>query len=182
MELYNEYKYLRLPTSVIIIIIIIIHLHSFSFKTFTSLPGPQRFLHSHSFDATASNSVKMLARSVLLLALGAVASAQEYVGFPNSVTCKTGRGTVPTGSADFTRIQLQDTMVGPKGTMQDKSAANAASGKCTSLSGIPYYTVDPPGADGAWFSYAFDESKNTYYFCRAFGTIENGFSSQCTEK
>ncbi|KZL80453.1 hypothetical protein CI238_03432 [Colletotrichum incanum] len=120
----------------------------------------------------------MFARTFLLLALGAVVSAQTFEGFPNSLTCKTGSDA--SGSATITKIEIQDAIVGPKGNKEDDSAANVASGKCATLSGIPLFTGGVPGTGTLGFAY--DKGKDTYHFCFAQGAVdETGWPSQCTE-
>lgn len=79
----------------------------------------------------------MRGSAVVVLALGALASAQTYEGFPTSLSCKLTSG----GTAEISKIEAQDTIVGPKGSKIDDSAANVASGFCVSLSGIPLYAV-----------------------------------------
>ncbi|GKT43359.1 uncharacterized protein ColSpa_03540 [Colletotrichum spaethianum] len=117
----------------------------------------------------------MFARNVLFLALGAVASAQTFEGFPNSLTCNTG-----SGSATITKTEAQDAIVGPKGTKEDDSAANTASGKCVTLSGIPLFSTGVSGKGTVGF--AFDKGTNTYHFCFAQGAVDSsGYPSSCTE-
>ncbi|KAK2003947.1 hypothetical protein LX36DRAFT_666009 [Colletotrichum falcatum] len=115
----------------------------------------------------------MLAKAILLMTLGAFASAQSFVGFPNSLTCKTDDG-----SATIQKAQIQSGIVGPKGIKLDDSAANVASGKCSTLSKVPLFSQPVAEADVA---FAFNQSSNTYFFCDAQGAIENGFPSICTE-
>lgn len=79
----------------------------------------------------------MHASSVVVLLFGALASAQTLQGFPSSVSCKQDGG----GSAEVTKAEMQAAIVGPKGFLEDNSAANVASGKCSTLSGVPLYTV-----------------------------------------
>ncbi|KAL0933623.1 uncharacterized protein CTRU02_210422 [Colletotrichum truncatum] len=120
----------------------------------------------------------MLGRTVLFLALGAFASAQTLEGFPNSISCQQDAG----GEATVSKAELKEAIVGPKGTMSDPSAANVASGKCSTLSGIPLYTVGAAGKANVGF--AFDKAKNTYHYCFAQGAVDKkiGYPSQCTEK
>lgn len=83
----------------------------------------------------------MLARTTtLLLALGAVASAQTLKGFPSSITCLKDDGT----NGDVSQAEIESSVVGPQGDITEESAANTASGHCTSLSGIPLYYVSYP--------------------------------------
>lgn len=145
----------------------------------------------------------MHARTVLILALGAVASAQKFEDFPTSLTCKTGAGGK--GTATISKIEAQDAVKGPNGTKQDDSAANVASGKCVNLSGVPFYGVSnsmgylplvylwnfrvlirvfPQGGVSGKGSiyFAYDKAKDTYYFCSAQGAVdESGWPSACTE-
>ncbi|KAK1720135.1 hypothetical protein CaCOL14_002156 [Colletotrichum acutatum] len=120
----------------------------------------------------------MHVRAVLILALGAVASAQQFVDFPTSLTCKTGAGGKET--ATISKIEAQDAVKGPNGTKQDDSAANVASGKCVNLSGVPFYGGGVSGKGSIYFAY--DKAKDTYYFCSAQGAVdESGWPSSCTE-
>ncbi|GJC91587.1 hypothetical protein ColKHC_00413 [Colletotrichum higginsianum] len=122
----------------------------------------------------------MFARAVLLLALGAAASAQQFEGFPNGLTCKTGSGG--TGSTTITKIELQDAIVGPQGDKYDNSAANVASGKCTSLSGIHFFLTGVTGKNSVTVGFAYDKGKDTYHYCLAQGAVdETGWRSVCTE-
>ncbi|KAK2024127.1 hypothetical protein LX32DRAFT_656427 [Colletotrichum zoysiae] len=117
----------------------------------------------------------MFAKTFILVTMGALASAQTFVGFPNSLTCKTAGGT-----ATLSKTEVQNGIVGPKGLKIDDSAANVASGDCSTLSKIPLFsqTVDGKGD----VSFAFDKSTNTYHFCSADGAIDaSGFQSSCTE-
>ncbi|KAK1976384.1 hypothetical protein LZ30DRAFT_666942 [Colletotrichum cereale] len=117
----------------------------------------------------------MLAKTVLLATLGAFASAQTFVGYPKSLTCKTASGPV-----DISATEYQKAIVGPQGLEVEKDASNIASGKCSTLSGIPLFSqrVDGKGT----VSFAYDKAKDTYHFCNAQGTIiEKGFPSPCTE-
>lgn len=83
----------------------------------------------------------MLSRTTtLLLALGAVASAQTLKGFPSSITCLKNDGT----NGDVSQAEIESSVVGPQGDITEESAANTASGHCTSLSGIPLYYVSCP--------------------------------------
>ncbi|KAK6206715.1 hypothetical protein QIS74_13203 [Colletotrichum tabaci] len=119
----------------------------------------------------------MFARAVLLLALGAAASAQQFEGFPNGLTCKTGSGG--TGSTTITKIELQDAIIGPQGDKNDNSAANVASGKCTSLSGIPFFLTGVTGKDSVTVGFAYDKGKDTYHYCLAQGAVdETGWRSR----
>lgn len=87
----------------------------------------------------------MLANTVLLLALGALTSAQQFKDFPSVLTCQTGDGTT---TVDIPQEVSQKAVVrgsgGPAGTLMEESAANASSGKCTRLAGIPYFVVRYP--------------------------------------
>ncbi|EFQ27538.1 hypothetical protein CGRA01v4_04643 [Colletotrichum graminicola] len=117
----------------------------------------------------------MLVKTFLLMNLGAFASAQTFLGFPESLTCKTDNGP-----ATISETECQNAIVGPKGLKQDDSAANVASGHCSTLSGIPLFVESVAGKGDVGF--AFDKSKNTYYFCFGQGVIdESGYPSSCTE-
>ncbi|WYZ34146.1 hypothetical protein EsH8_I_000422 [Colletotrichum jinshuiense] len=116
----------------------------------------------------------MRGSAVVVLALGALASAQTYEGFPTSLSCKLTSG----GTAEISKIEAQDTIVGPKGSKIDDSAANVASGFCVSLSGIPLYAAYVPDKGTVYF--AFDKAKDTYYFCSAQGAVDQtGYPSAC---
>ncbi|KAK1972616.1 hypothetical protein LY78DRAFT_665289 [Colletotrichum sublineola] len=78
----------------------------------------------------------MLAKAALLVTLGAFASAQTFVGFPSSLTCKTSNGT-----ATISMSESQNAILGPKGFKVEDNAANMASGKCSTLSGIPLFAI-----------------------------------------
>ncbi|KKY32961.1 hypothetical protein UCDDA912_g07081 [Diaporthe ampelina] len=120
----------------------------------------------------------MLAQSTtILLALGAVASAQTLTGFPSSITCLKNDGT----NGDVSRAEIESAVVGPQGDVTEESAANTASGHCTSLSGIPLYYTGV--GDIAGVSYAYDKATDTYTFCLAQGAVdpEIGYRSLCTE-
>lgn len=78
--------------------------------------------------------------TTLLLALGAVASAQTLKGFPSSITCLKNDGT----NGDVSQAEIESSVIGPQGDITEESAANTASGHCTSLSGIPLYYVSCP--------------------------------------
>ncbi|OLN81177.1 hypothetical protein CCHL11_10355 [Colletotrichum chlorophyti] len=120
----------------------------------------------------------MLIRAVVALMLGVFTSAETTLqGFPNTITCKLGTG----GTADISKAEIQKSIVGPKGTLVDNSAANVASGKCVTLSGVPLFSADVP--QKGTISFAFDKAKDTYHFCSAQGAVdESGFPSACTEK
>lgn len=82
----------------------------------------------------------MVAQSTaLILALGAVASAQTFNGVPSSITCLKDDLT----NSDVTRAQIESAIVGPQGDMIEESASNRASGYCSSsaFTGIPLYSV-----------------------------------------
>ncbi|POS74036.1 hypothetical protein DHEL01_v207563 [Diaporthe helianthi] len=120
----------------------------------------------------------MFARSTtLLLALGAVASAQTLKGFPTSITCLKNDRT----DGDVSQDQIESAVVGPQGDITESSASNAASGHCTSLRGIPLYNT--VAGDIASVSFAYDQSTDTYTFCLAQGAVdpEIGYPSLCTE-
>ncbi|KAF9880290.1 hypothetical protein CkaCkLH20_02244 [Colletotrichum karsti] len=118
----------------------------------------------------------MFARTFILLTLGALASAQTLEGFPESISCKQSSG----GNASVSKAEMKSAIVGPKGNLEDNSAANVASGKCSSLSGIPLYTVG--AASKANVGFAYDKAKDTYHFCFAQGAVDDatGYPSQCT--
>ncbi|KAG8162274.1 hypothetical protein KVR01_008039 [Diaporthe batatas] len=119
----------------------------------------------------------MLAQSTtLLLALGAVASAQTMKGFPSSITCLKDDGTNGTVS----QAQIESAIVGPQGDLIEQSAANAASGHCVTLS-IPLYNI--VAGDIASVSYAYDNATDTYNFCLAQGATDPklGYPTRCTE-
>ncbi|KAK2014441.1 hypothetical protein LZ32DRAFT_616879 [Colletotrichum eremochloae] len=117
----------------------------------------------------------MLAKAALLVTLGAFASAQTFVGFPSSLTCKTSNGT-----ATISMSESQNAILGPKGFKVDDNAANMASGKCSTLSGIPLFAESVVGKGR--ISFAFDKGNNTYYFCSGRGAIDGtGYPSVCVE-
>ncbi|TDZ71699.1 hypothetical protein CTRI78_v001994 [Colletotrichum trifolii] len=118
----------------------------------------------------------MLARSVLVLAISAVASAVTLQGFPSSVSCLQDSGK----TAELTKAEMQAAIVGPKGLKEDDSAANVASGKCSTLSGIPLFTV---GAGKGSVGFAYDKAKDTYHFCFVQGAVDPkiGYPTTCTE-
>ncbi|KAF6834729.1 hypothetical protein CMUS01_06046 [Colletotrichum musicola] len=119
----------------------------------------------------------MHASSVIVLFFGALASAQILQGFPSSISCKQDAG----GSAEVTKAEMQAAIVGPKGNLEDNSAANVASGKCSRLSGVPLYTVGAAGKANIGFAY--DKAKDTYHYCFAQGAVDKtiGYPSQCEE-
>ncbi|KAK2763516.1 hypothetical protein CKAH01_15980 [Colletotrichum kahawae] len=118
----------------------------------------------------------MFARTIVILALGALASAQTLTGFPDSISCKQTSG----GNASVSKAEMKAAIVGPKGFKEDDSAANVASGKCATLSGIPLFTVG--AANKANVGFAYDKAKDTYHFCFAQGAVDDatGYPSQCT--
>ncbi|KAK1590238.1 uncharacterized protein LY79DRAFT_659721 [Colletotrichum navitas] len=117
----------------------------------------------------------MLAKTVLLVTVGAFASAQTFVGFPKSLTCKTDNGP-----AIISETEYQNAIVGPRGLKEDDNAANVASGHCSTLSDIPLFLESVAGKGKVGF--AFDKSNNTYHFCFGQGVIdESGYPSVCTE-
>ncbi|OHF01189.1 hypothetical protein CORC01_03504 [Colletotrichum orchidophilum] len=121
----------------------------------------------------------MHAPTVLILALGAFASAQKFIDFPNSLKCQTdGAGKE---FANITKIDAQDAVKGPNGNVINNSAADAASGKCVKLSGVPFYAGSVPGKGSIYFAY--DKAQDTYYFCSAQGAVDNksGYPASCTE-
>ncbi|OLN85395.1 hypothetical protein CCHL11_07984 [Colletotrichum chlorophyti] len=120
----------------------------------------------------------MLARAVVLLMLGAIACAQVPQDFPETMACKQNDGS----TATITEAEILADVVGPKGVLSDKSAANVASGKCSGLSGIPLYTNSVAGKASVGFAY--DEAKKTYYYCFAQGAVDvaTGYPTQCTEE
>lgn len=80
----------------------------------------------------------MNVKSILVLALGAVASAQTFVGFPKTLTCelRTGEGII---TADDMKAAVADGIR----TLSTPNAADENSKYCRSLRGIPLYAVCP---------------------------------------
>ncbi|OLN85853.1 hypothetical protein CCHL11_09932 [Colletotrichum chlorophyti] len=120
----------------------------------------------------------MLAHTVLLAMLSALALAQKFEGFPTTLTCQQSDGD----NDNITDAELQTVVIGPKGNLYDKSAANIGAGKCSSLSGIPLYTTRIEGTSSLiWFAY--DKVQDTYHFCFGTGALHPkiGYPTRCEE-
>lgn len=74
--------------------------------------------------------------SVIALAFGS-ANAVSFVGFPSALSCLQADGSSQVKNA----AELHTIVTENRATLIDRSAANVASGKCTSLSGVPLYAV-----------------------------------------
>ncbi|KAF6812959.1 hypothetical protein CMUS01_12946 [Colletotrichum musicola] len=119
----------------------------------------------------------MHAKSVLLFAFGALASAQNFVGFPKTLTCelRSGEGTITTDD-------MKAAVASARRTLSTPNAAGENTRYCYKLSGIPLYAITLAGK--GTFRFAEDTKTNTVTFCDSNGDITDfsiGYPARCQE-
>ncbi|KAH7385122.1 hypothetical protein BKA64DRAFT_712243 [Cadophora sp. MPI-SDFR-AT-0126] len=90
------------------------------------------------------------------------AAAVTFKAFPSQVTCELSSG----GPATFTTAELEAiASAGISGTPFESSAANTASGRCSSLQ-LPYYSSGLGKGAGQLY-YVYDSKADVIEFCTA---------------
>ncbi|KAF6816770.1 hypothetical protein CPLU01_13752 [Colletotrichum plurivorum] len=124
----------------------------------------------------------MHAKSVLLLALGALASAQSFVGFPKTLICE-----LRSGEGIITTDDMRAAVASARRTLSTPNAADENTRYCHTLQGIPLYAVSLSPitlAGKGTFRFAEDTKTNTVTFCDSTGDITDfsiGYPARCQE-